>query len=264
MPGRLFPREGIDRELLRDILSYVRIDGPLDAPICFLTMEDGGGFKAEDLATRDKFKESFKENDPHHVPEQGEYEKKCTEENMALIGIIGQLGIRIAKVMAALLGIEDYREYAKRSLYTRHETNVKFYPISFSTADGGDPEIKAKIEEFLGLSIAEYRDICRGHRTVLFKGNSSMFSSDKFYISSCSEWMEVLRSIFPEISYLNTYTDPGWNYQIYFDQNGVARFANFNLLKRSISDETIRIFSSAVLDHADESIVGALLRQSNS
>jgi hypothetical protein len=248
----------VDRSLLDTVLAYVRRDGPLTAPFCFLTIEDGGGLSDKELATKADFHASFTEAGTWE-PKAGEL-REILKDSSATVEL-GHLGIRVAKVMAGLCGIANYSEYILDHLYLRNEVNVKFFPISFPTYDGGNDSKRQPVEGYLGLSLGEYREVCRMLRPDRLLLRKDIFTPERFYVATCSEWFDVLRRIFPNISYYDTYThmENGKEaFKLYFDEGGVARFAYFGLLSRSTSDKRIEDFVTLVREYADKGILARL------
>lgn len=248
----------VDSRLLDTVLDYVRRDGPLTAPICFLTIEDGGGLSAEELASKKSFYDGFTGPGIWH-PKPGELREALKKSSVT--AELGQLGIRLAKVMAGLCRVDNYGEYIRGQIYQHNEMNVKFFPVSFPTYDGGKDHKLKVIEEYLGLSLGEYREVCKMLRSDRLLKRKDIFTSERFYVATCSEWYEVLRQIFPAISYYNTYThmeDGKEAFKLYFDEDGVARFAYFGLLSRSTSDKRIEDFVTLVREYADKGILARL------
>lgn len=251
----------VDSNLLDTVLGYVRRDGPLAAPVCFLTIEDGGGLSDKELASKTSFYASFS-GPGIWQPEPEEIREVLKKSSVT--AELGHLGVRVAKVMAGLCGAVNYGEYIRDQLYQRNEMNVKYFPVSFSTYAGGKDHKRKPVEEYLGLSLGEYREVCRMLRSDHLLQRKEIFTSEHFYVATCSEWYDVLRRIFPTISYYDTYThmENGREaFKLYFDRGGVARFAYFGLLSRSTSDRRIEDFVALVREYADKGILARLQAQ---
>lgn len=257
--SEIYPDSKVDRELLAAVLKYVRRDGPLSAPFCFLTIEDGGGLKDNDLKSRDAFLKAFQGSGVNE-PKPGE-----TMAEVSKVGSIkeeiGQLGIKVAKIMASLCNVQKYGNYVYETLYQRNEMNVKYYPISYSRYHGGSHNERKSVEQYIGLTIHGYREACHLTRTNTFLEHSEIFTKDRFYIVACERWYPVLINIFKDISYCDTYThvENGKEiFKLYFDTSGVAIFAYFGLLGMSISDKQIYDFVQIIKKYVSKSILKRL------
>jgi hypothetical protein len=223
-------------------------------------MEDGGGYTLNDISSKQQFASYF----------GGEHGSALTKEDMGNIlkkyktlrMSIGHIGIRITKIMTHLTGYKsNYYDYATNYLYHKNEINIKYYPVCFQTANGGDQKVLKTIETYIGLNLGEYREVCEMVRPAILAAKMHLLSPDKFYIACCGPWREVLRGIFPDISYPDTYTYRDGDkdvFRLYFDNAGIARFAYFGLLTRSISDACINVFADMVRQYADPTIINRL------
>lgn len=256
MPG-IFPNAKVDKALLEDVLNFVRRDGPLSAPICFLTIEDGGGL-TEELASKERFIKHVRQDGVLNVPPGF---LKAEIGRTSVTARLGHLGIRVAKVMSGLCGVKKYDDYIREYLYQHNEMNVKFYPISFSTFDGGSDAQRKPVETYLGLTINEYREVCRLARPERLLMRAELFQASRFYVASCPEWVSLMLHVFKDISLADTYThtENGRDaFRIFFDKKGIARFAYLGLLDRSTSDKRISDFVAVVNEYADKSILARL------
>ncbi|HBL54037.1 MAG TPA: hypothetical protein DDZ34_08500 [Syntrophaceae bacterium] len=238
---------------LNKVLNFVRVDGQPTAPVCFLTIEDGGGFTEADLNAPEDAMCYFDTN-PVWIPQKGELEKKIKEKG-GMRANLGTPGVFISKIMSYLRFSEKEREYeyAKNYLYMRNEMNIKYYPISRSrmaqNIDG--------LLNFLGLeNIQKYYDLCRFVRSPKFISIQDIFNRNKFYII-CGikyEWMDVLKHIFLDTDYFSTestYTTRetrGNNlaYEFYNDNSGKTTHAYFNMFRRGISDDEVYSFAEQI------------------
>lgn len=249
----------MDRSLLKKIIDFIRIDGPLDAPFCFLTIEDGGGFEGRVVNNIKMFTKVFQENS-HWVPEKGELTEKINNRG-GIRGNLGKPGLYISKIMNYILHqeIEGYVNYIENSLYINNEMNIKFLPISRNSTNQYDNVIKS-IENHLGVKISEYEDLSRNIRIKKFINRKDLFNKNKFYIITGykNEWMEILKQVYPDIDYFSTITQTNSknkiNFQIYKNANGSAKFAYFNFFRLGISDDDISSFADAIIQNEPRQI----------
>ena len=110
------------QENLERAMNYVRRDGLLTAPVCFLTIEDGGRFP-EYTSANDFMARNFQlEYEACEVAEGKPSEFKGKDTPVRYMSKIMML-IYAGKMD----GCEHYRA---SQLTLRNESNIKFYPLS--------------------------------------------------------------------------------------------------------------------------------------
>lgn len=180
----------MNNQFKNSILEFVRWDGPSEAPIYFLTMEDGIGFNSNELKSKKSFYRYFKNIDANWLPNNTTNMKTC-----------GRMGQRISKIMTVLLNndTKGWRQYMNLSLYKKNEANIKFYPIARYDAR----KWNIKIQEYTGLKIGQYEMLCKKKRIDIFLNKNRQFclSKDKFYIIADSKapWINVLKKVFGDL-----------------------------------------------------------------
>lgn len=245
----------MNRTNIEAILDFVRIDGRPTSPICFLTIEDGGGFEENHVESEDNFMEYFKKNNKPWEIQQGDF-KTFYSKGWSIKKRIGTPGIVLCKIMSHLsgLGIENYTKYYFDHLYLSNELNVKYYPIARSSMRQND-HITQKIEKYIDISLIEYEDLCRMVRPKTFTTKfNHIFNENKYFIIGAAkyEWLEVLRLTFSDIDFLSTMTTRDHNgkisHQHYFDKQGNICFSHFNFFKKPLFDKEICCFADELRD----------------
>ena len=99
-----------------NVMKFIRRDGSQNAPICFLTIEDGGG------VLESKFDDYINGNE-HWIPK--------TKDRPLDFKNSGLPGEFLAKIMSGIFDdFNKWREYRADKLYSENEINIKFYPIA--------------------------------------------------------------------------------------------------------------------------------------
>ncbi|PLY01942.1 MAG: hypothetical protein C0623_04715 [Desulfuromonas sp.] len=169
-------------------MNYVRRDGPETAPICFLTIEDGGELWKRDKGEIKTYSElvEFYKNKEEEI-----WERKIGQNEE-----LGQPGIWISKIMATLIdgSLKKWADYRGNRIYLENECNIKFYPIGRQTQNTWDN----KIENGLGLKHWEYMELCNSLRPASISKHPKMkkaFTGENFHIilGAKNEWVSFLK-----------------------------------------------------------------------
>ncbi len=219
------------------ILDYISVHGEPSSKFCFLTIEEGGGTSLDD------YKAILKEvsNHPLQVQsrERGNWSVDAYDN---LYQALGQPGIKICKVMAALHGFDDWRMYAKEKLYGNNEQNVRFFPLSRRSIHD---------QSFFGQNTASYEKVCREKRPDVFLKCQEIFNSKRFYIITAKyvekQWRKVLEGLFSHVVYKTEYLSVDKDKKFPLDvalSEGRPVYLTFSLFKQGVSDEVINAFSA--------------------
>lgn len=163
------------------VMQFYRVDGSSRAPVCFLTIEDGGELKQEEF-------DQYISGKPEWIPQ--DHERPLCYES---VGLPGEF---ISKIMvyafADVLGIDDWMEYRAKHLYDKNECNLKFYPVGRQNTNTWQPWLESK----LGVSAGEYRIQCISERPAFFDSQCKEYlGADKLFVilGARDEWSYVLR-----------------------------------------------------------------------
>ncbi len=237
----------MDKEIVGQVLNFIRWDGTTDAYVRFLTLEDGGEL-GDQLKTRDAFKAYLSKKFEPWSPEfKDDVHSKSAVWKAA------------SKVMAEVRygDLDRYQEYLP-DLFNKEkgrESNIKFNPVCRPNV-GWWKDTKA--EEYTGLAKKEYENLCWLARPrILFDKFSAIGKANRhLYIILYGEWawMQVLALLFPDIDFLATVTEKSSAqtrakvyYRYYFDSKGKLRFAYLNI--NQPSNENIRQFCQGLIKH---------------
>jgi len=221
---------------LGQVMNYVRSDGPVDAPVCFLTIEDGGRFTFESV-------DDFMGRCFCPANESWERTPECTEK-------FGKPGQFMAKIILALCceSIEGWRQYRDGSLHARSETNIKFYPIPRRNTR----EWKPVFSEAIGLSMAEYLARCWTERPqIIFRKLTKMFHADRLHLilGAKLEWVAFLRHyVYPDASPCVAPRDSRGRtrYAIYCRADETLAFACFDIFRPGCRNDDILEFAATL------------------
>lgn len=222
---------------LERVLQFVRLDGSEIAPVCFLTIEDGGNWK--DL-TADKFKDYFATTPSQQAP-QG------TSDT-------GKPGKIISKLMLALFSdppvqsLDNWRIYHNDTLYRRNECNIKFFPIGRPNQGFWDPIFS----EVIGLDDAEYERVCRQRRPeVIQKRYPLAFDGSQIHIvlGALEDWKLVLDPAGEALI-----TEPRTAHWQMFKRDSQLAFAAFNIFRYGISDADCLAFAQELQPFVPEPV----------
>jgi hypothetical protein len=224
------------------IINFVRWDGPIDARIRFLTIEDGGGFKEHEKCEKTEFLDYFNSN-WHWLP----------KDSSELNGSLGKPGIFIPKIMVGLKegALSSWKHYRKNHLYMRNESNTKFYPISRKDTSEWD----SRFTEYIGKTKQDYEELCLKLRPrVIVKHPGYNFDTSYIYIilGAEREWLKCLKLIFGEkeieidLDSTETFIDSKKRpkFRFYFDNNKRLLFSYYPIFRYGNEDTEILEFCS--------------------
>jgi hypothetical protein len=234
-------------------LKHIRVDGPIDAPIKFLTIEDGDGYSKADLKNYSLLLEKLA--NPGHKKNgaaPGEIEG-LMHERASFLKALGKPGKFICKFMCVWneKPMAGYQDYAKNTLYQREEANIKFYPLARSKQIKWESE---GFHELTGLRSSEYLRACKAYRPYLFNKENVIKRSDKIIILGAeSEWLAALGILFGDdinwakqvqVSLTPAEKRPHIYYRLYFDHKSDLRIASLNCFSRGLVDIHIEQFAN--------------------
>jgi hypothetical protein len=230
---------------LDEVLKFVRRDGPIKAPVCFLTIEDGGDFWETIPRSADEFCKYHRDWDGIWEP---------VERNTETLG---KPGLFCSKIMLALFSdaIDNSGKYRDERLYVKNECNIKFYPIGrIGTSYWCD-----EFTEALGIGSGEYVDQCKTQRPEIIHGKcSDAFDGSQLHIiiGAKEDWISFLQKYtYTEKLQLHQYRNDSGKiiYEIYMDGQNLA-FSYFDIFRRGISDQEILDFASSLSPLIDSNI----------
>jgi hypothetical protein len=237
---------------INKIMNFVRVDGPIDAPLRFLTIEDGGGFSEDKVENREKFFEYFKAENEHQMPEK--------------IDGRGKPAVFISKIVSFLINKELSKSkfYMNNSLYKKNESNFKFYPISRRKMKDWNKNYTKK--KYFGINKQEYEELCHLIRPeIIVENKYYKFNTDYNYIILGAKipWLHCLKLMFKReninIDFLKTKSvnDSKGNtiYQFYYDNTGKLAFSYFSIFRLGVSENDIKKFSDELLIEKPELIL---------
>jgi hypothetical protein len=149
------------------LLNFVRRDGRQEAPVVFLTIEDGGSF-----TNKEDFLKYY--SDPaNEVWERTERTPGMKE---------GMPGLYIAKLMTGLFSgsIAGWADYREQHLYLRNECNIKYRPIARRTTN----EWQTFFTNEGGITWTDYLDRCNSpeRHEVMLRKNPRAFAPSKLFV----------------------------------------------------------------------------------
>ncbi len=179
--------------MIEIILNKYRVDGPIDSPVRFLTIEDGGRNFKDPKEVADYFNRSN---------EEFVWIPKESDKLLGRVdGGVKEVGEYIAKIMAKLLtelNVQeaDWRIYLRDRLYRQYEHNIKFYPFGRKDVNF----FPTWLTDELGISSSEYTDQAKKHRTPIF---ADLFTSQpakvNIILAAEDEWWNVFKLIHPNL-----------------------------------------------------------------
>jgi len=217
-------------------MNYVRMDGPLNAPVCFLTIEDGGSLPCN---TAEEFmSKSF--------PPEGEA-WKGTDGKPIDINPVDKPAQFMSKLMMTIFGnnMDGWQNYRDHLLCLRNELNIRFYPI----ARHGTAEWQAQVRDAIGLSNRKYAAHCQEMRpTIIHTKCRTAFEGKRLHIilGARSEWIDFLK----RFVYSGELTcepchdsEQKMKYAIYRQSDKRLAFAYFDVFRRGITITDIPEFA---------------------
>lgn len=217
-------------KLTYDIMNFIRRDGPENAPICFLTIEDGGSL------LENEFDDYINRND-HWIPENER--RPLTYDDT---GIPGEF---IAKIMCGVFGdFDNWREYRANKLYSENEINIKFYPIGRKDTSTWDIWLEKKIN----MSNAEYITKCLAERyDIINKKLDYIFKDDRIFVilGARDEWSYFLKNYVFNIENIKKDLNSIYVYEFFYDAYNKLLFSYYPMFKYGArSSDALRIFCS--------------------
>ncbi len=216
------------------LIEFVRRDGQLDAPIAFLTIEDGGI-----EPTAERLDASLAESEAWVPQVAAELDRD-----------LGTPGVIIPKLMTLFASngqaIGDWRQYRGNMLYLKNELNLKFYPIARPNQDDGFSE---EIIDYMGLSDKQYIRWCKRHRPAVLARRFGDILKQKELVVILGErpgWVNVLRTLYPEARQQDYRDEKGkFLFSLYFDPDDNLLFA-YTSMFRGVSDSKLEHFSCEI------------------
>ena len=239
------------QENLERAMNYVRRDGLLTAPVCFLTIEDGGPFiytSAADFMARNFVTAA-------EVCE-------VSEGKPAVFGGRDKPAQYMSKIMMTLFtgNIVGWDRYRANLLTLRNESNIKFYPIPRPSQKEKDWPSEAT--QAIGLSLNEYLAKCQIDRpAIIYEKNREAFDGNRLYIvlGAKNEWCRFLttyvyQGAFPD----DTRADANRKYRLYYNADKSFAFACFNSFRPGIFDDDVVEFANIIRPLVDERVRGRI------
>lgn len=222
------------------LMKFIRRDGQPDAPVMFLTIEDGKGH--ETITDLDETLDS----DGIWAPTSREPIK------------LGKPGEIISKIMVGLRSgagsLESWKEYRDERLYIKNEMNLKFYPIARPNATTWNKELA----EYTGLTNKEYLHKCRQRRPEIINQQYQESINEAQLAVILAErdgWREVLSNRWDIADEKVVKNDKGkmvWT--LYFNADGTLAYAYFPVFRQGIRNDEIEAFCREVLIHKQVAI----------
>ncbi len=212
----------------KKVLKYIRRDGKIDAPILFLTIEDGGGFNSIN-----EFHNYF-ESDGTWQPEKREPTK------------LGKPGTIIPKIILGTVkgNFKGWQSYRDTYLYLKNELNIKFYPIARPQTSVW----KEFYSEFTGLSCEEYIDKCLEVRpNIIWDRYGKCITNTKLIIilGELQGWKNLIQSkknILIETEVIEHDIKGHVKWAFYYSKGGKLEFTYFNMFRWGMCDNEILEF----------------------
>jgi hypothetical protein len=224
-----------------DVLNFIRRDGLIEAPILFLTIEDGEG-----LHSSAEFMKYFADDEV--------WEPKCRNEKYK--GKPGQIISKI--VVGTFLGnLNEWREYRKY-LYINNECNIKYYPIARKKTE----EWKEYYTDLTGLSRDQYLALCDKRRAaIIWEKYRSLFDSEKFIIilGGFAKWGYFLNKyVYKEVSLKGQGEEADekgktkWSF--YLDNKGKLLYSYFNMFRWGLKNDDILDYCKKLIEYIPSDI----------
>ena len=230
---------------LEQVLRFVRLDGTPTAPVCFLTIEDGGNWKSARPPTTEDLKRYFKAGPDEAVPDN-------TLDT-------GKPGWVISKLMLALFSrehgssaLDNWGAYRRDLLYRRNECNIKFYPISRPNTGFWHQAIR----DVVGLDAHQYVQLCRERRPeLILRRYPAAFDGSQLHIilAASAEWRSVLDR-HHEAQIVESDEGKAARWQL-FTRGPSLAYAHFNIFRPyGVSDADILSFARCIRPFVPDAI----------
>lgn len=236
---------------LERILNFVRRDGPENAPICFLSIEDGGGFAKDGSFNEEEFVKFYSD-------EKNEIWIPSDEERPLTLSHTGIPGEFIAKIMCGIFSdLNKWSDYRADKLYSTNEINIKFYPISRKTTK----EWHEFLEKYLGLTLSEYIVFCHAERPhIIHEKLKHIFSDNQrifIILGARDEWIYLSkRYTFKDKNIERKfYKGKDHNFELFLNEDNKLLFAYYNIFLRGArSTSRIEAFCNEVRKYLPKQI----------
>lgn len=214
--------------IICDVMNFIRRDGPENAPVCFLTIEDGGSLLEH------QFEEYINGND-HWIPETKD--RPLTYSNSGLPGEF------ISKIMSGVFGnFNNWSEYRANNLYLKNENNIKFYPIGRKGTSTWDSWLEKK----LNMSNSEYIVKCLAERhEIIYEKLNHILNIERTFVilGARDEWSFFLKKYAFGNADVKKELNPIHGYEFYYDKQGKLLFSYYPMFKRGArSSEALIMF----------------------
>lgn len=216
------------------LIEFVRRDGQLDAPIAFLTIEDGG-----DIPSAERLDASLAESEAWEPEVPTDLDRK-----------MGRPGEIIPKLMTLFaadgLARGDWRQYRGNMLYLKNELNLKFYPIARPNQQGGFTQ---EVIDYMEMGNKQYLNWCHKHRPAVLARRFGELLKQKELVVILGErpgWLNVLKTLYPVVRHRDYRDENGkFAYTLYFDADENLLFA-YTSMFRGVSDAKLELFSREI------------------
>lgn len=230
---------------LINVLSFIRRDGPISAPLVFLSIEDGG----DDFISLDHFRKWILRNDVW---------KPSTREKMKL----GRPGEIISKIVlsASQSSLEGWQKYRDEVLYLRNECNIKYYPIGRSSVSTW----KDFFTEATGLTHGEYIALCRRERSrIIWDRYGQLFQSanTKIVLGAINEWSAFFETHLGIVSHRRhdeAKKRGQYKWGLILSDGGDLHYAYLSMFSHGLSSNDILSFGQALREHLPQDVLDHL------
>lgn len=220
---------------LYEVLQYVRVDGPIDAPISVLTIEDGGEDIQKGIShLKDRFSAMAQaaEDDSLSIAQflnnEGKFEKK------------GQIGASLSKIAKGLLPSQAAPAlYSPASLFC----NIKFFPLSKPNMSPKAWKDQYPDLEDAGLPLWLYQQIARGlsmeNRKALLRRQVNR-DSVIIVAGAFEHWGPLLFEAFAKRNQIFKRSTEADGLRILHDQSDRILFYECKMIRTPIGDTACR------------------------
>lgn len=211
----------MDKTFINDVLKFIRVDGYLDAPICFLTNEDGDW--NDEILEEETLKDL--NDDPVWIPTDDQRPLDHHDTGK-------KVGPRLSRIMVdaygdIIGGFHDWKDYRNYLLYGPLNSNIKYYPIGKKSNDTWMPWLVDKY----GLTKDEYYRICREERPTYLKKLFQKNDDPRLFIicANYAEWSEFIEKyVYPDLNIKIEKYD-GFSFATNKDAPNELLFARFDI-----------------------------------
>lgn len=223
------------KELL-EIAEILRIDGSLDAPYIFLTIEDGGnhneGKTLQEIISRFTPKEYRGLRLDIWEP---------TESTEARKDGIGMIGLGIIKFWESLA----QEDIDTKTIYQKScpIANLKSLPLAKTSVKAWDKELKPAFGlEHWEYELLAYSRAKISQKKLLFEMIKEKRERKFVIAGSFQHWFPLIVEAFHENEIFYSHFEGSDKHRVYFDQKNHPIFASTNCIRTKLSDDAIQIF----------------------